>query len=731
MKKIQKKLGRKVLLLIIGASSILTFIFTIISFAIDFKNEKDQMNKVFYFIENTNLASVAEAIFALDEDQIETQGLGILNHQDVESVLIKNDQDITVFTSDEIKKKADEKNKPEYMAIVNLLPIEGYKEKRIFELFHEDLGDKVGKITVVLSKDNMYKRLSEKLIVFFITQFIKTMIISTIILIIFRTVVTQHLEKMASFLKNVHNNDNESMRILTLSRKESNHEDEIDILLSAINEMYSEAWQTKKSILENISQAILIIKDDMEVCPGYSPFSHTILELHEIKHIKFEKILSKTSMQESEIKQVVQTLHTCIGETNSTFELNKHHLPLKIDYNNDISKNKKKILEISWDSILDKSGNVSKILVSMKDITSMQTLEDEFKSMDYETKILKELAQTNVRNFDRFQNDANIFLHRCERALKNYDYKKLFILLHTFRGTVQTLGLKEIGNCIFDIESYFNEVQNLENTKGNIEEINKIRDSLIFYGDVYQKYFIRDENYQSQYFQIKESKLSDYPSNVKVYFQHLNSYFDVYLNKKNSVDNLIEDIKDYAKEISENLNKCNPIINLAGGEIVLKKSLYKKIDEILNHLIKNSIDHGIESPGIRSEKNKSKRGVIEIGFRIDNGYLKINYSDDGAGINIEKLRKNSQDYNSLDEKVAQYIFDFKVSTAKKLTEISGRGVGMTAVKSIVDSENGSIEIVLKEGEKVSFRQFLLLISIPFQNSQLAKVSELVKNPHSI
>ncbi|MFK7827795.1 MAG: ATP-binding protein [Oligoflexales bacterium] len=714
MKKTQRKLGRKVLILIIGASSFLTFIFTIVSFAIDFKNEQENMNKTFYFIENTNLASISEAIFSLDEDQIDTQGLGILNHQDVQSVIIEDDQGNTLFPTESIKKKTEEKSKSDYLFIINILPIEGYKEKRVFDLIHEDLNDQVGKITVVLSKDNMYKRLSEKLIIFFITQLLKTMIISSIILLIFSTVVTQHLENMAAFLKNADNSGNEQIKGLFLNRKKTNHEDEIDILQSAINEMYSESLQEKKSILENISQAILIIKESNLVCSVYSPYSHSILELDKIKNIHFTKILSKTSLMESKIGLIIQTLETCIGETSSTFSLNQHHLPRKILYKTEKSDAQDKILETAWDSIVDKSGLVSKILVSFKDVTSIKSIENEFKKKDCETRLLMELAQSNGRVFQKFQQEAELYIHECEKALEKTDQKQLFNVLHTFKGTTQTLGFKEISNCIFDIESYFHGMKGkFENASKQITELDKTKACLENYKAVYQKYFSNEEYHELKYFLLNEDMINMYPISVKKSFNILNDFFDIYLNKIYNTNTLLDETIELSQVISYRLGKQNPVINLTGGNILLKGHIYKKITEILNHLIKNSIDHGIEVSSIRSSNKKPERGIIEIGFSIDNGTLKINYSDDGAGIDIEKLRLKSQDYDSLDEKIVHYIFESQVSTAKSLTDISGRGVGMTAVKSIIESVNGTIGIVLKENKKNGYRQFIFLISMPY------------------
>ncbi|MDQ3231793.1 MAG: ATP-binding protein [Pseudobdellovibrionaceae bacterium] len=125
------------------------------------------------------------------------------------------------------------------------------------------------------------------------------------------------------------------------------------------------------------------------------------------------------------------------------------------------------------------------------------------------------------------------------------------------------------------------------------------------------------------------------------------------------------------------------------------------IQSVMTHLLRNSIDHGLEFPEIREAQGKPAQGRITISARPEGSHLQIDLADDGAGLDLDRIRTlavassrlhSSQSLSDL--ALAELIFEDGLSTKAEVTQISGRGVGMSAVRRILKGSSGSIAILL-------------------------------------
>ncbi len=153
-------------------------------------------------------------------------------------------------------------------------------------------------------------------------------------------------------------------------------------------------------------------------------------------------------------------------------------------------------------------------------------------------------------------------------------------------------------------------------------------------------------------------------------------------------------------------------LDVRGKETELDKGIVDALGEPLSHIFRNFIDHGIEEPSYRRSIGKPEEGVISLNAYHEAAQIVIEASDDGRGIDREKLRKKAVDKGLLTEDEAEKLTDHDavnliflsgVSTSDTVSETSGRGVGMDAVKSAVDAMKGSIEVESKPGEGTMFR----------------------------
>ena len=169
------------------------------------------------------------------------------------------------------------------------------------------------------------------------------------------------------------------------------------------------------------------------------------------------------------------------------------------------------------------------------------------------------------------------------------------------------------------------------------------------------------------------------------------------------------------RDLSAAMNK-KVALKLVGEETELDKGLIEKLADPLTHLVRNSIDHGIESPEERLAAGKPEQGTITLSAGHQGGSILVEVIDDGAGLNRDKLiagavKKGIQlSENPTDKEVWQLIFAAGFSTAAKVTDVSGRGVGMDVVMRNITEMKGQIDVDSEEGKgtRISLRLPLTL-----------------------
>ena len=160
------------------------------------------------------------------------------------------------------------------------------------------------------------------------------------------------------------------------------------------------------------------------------------------------------------------------------------------------------------------------------------------------------------------------------------------------------------------------------------------------------------------------------------------------------------------------MNNKQVQLELHGRETELDRTLIEAIRDPLTHLVRNAVDHGIEDPAVRMERGKPAAGQIVLRAFHEGGLVNIEISDDGAGIDPERVRDKAlrmglisrdQARGMTDRQVKQLIFSPGLSTAERITDISGRGVGMDVVKTNIERIGGSVEIESRVGQGTTLR----------------------------
>jgi two-component system chemotaxis sensor kinase CheA len=188
------------------------------------------------------------------------------------------------------------------------------------------------------------------------------------------------------------------------------------------------------------------------------------------------------------------------------------------------------------------------------------------------------------------------------------------------------------------------------------------------------------------------------------------------------IENLFVGLPRMIRDLSAELGK-QVLVDIEGGDVELDREMIEMIRDPLTHIIRNAVDHGIEKPADRLKAGKREIGILAVSARQSGNQILIDIHDDGRGIDGKKLVVKALDVGLLEKDDAAklshreqlaLIFEAGLSTAKAVTSISGRGVGMDVVRSNVERIGGIVEVDSRvgEGTRMTLRVPLTLTIIP-------------------
>lgn len=164
-------------------------------------------------------------------------------------------------------------------------------------------------------------------------------------------------------------------------------------------------------------------------------------------------------------------------------------------------------------------------------------------------------------------------------------------------------------------------------------------------------------------------------------------------------------VRDMAQELGKDIR-----LAISGADTELDKTVVEKIADPLTHLVRNSLDHGIEAAELRQQRGKPTQGVVALNAFHEAGNIVVEVQDDGGGLNRERILEKAISKELIepgqelsDSEVFRLIFEPGFSTASSVTNLSGRGVGMDVVKRNIESLRGTVDVESREGVGTTFR----------------------------
>jgi two-component system chemotaxis sensor kinase CheA len=193
------------------------------------------------------------------------------------------------------------------------------------------------------------------------------------------------------------------------------------------------------------------------------------------------------------------------------------------------------------------------------------------------------------------------------------------------------------------------------------------------------------------------------------------------------------------RDISKGLGK-EVDLYIAGSEMEIDRRILEEITSPLMHLLRNSIDHGIEKPQTRTQNHKPEKGTIRITVeRIENSRIEITFSDDGAGVDLERVKQKYIQNEGVsvadtdlikEETLLDYLFKSGVTTSEMITDLSGRGLGLSIVKEKIEQSGGTISVKTVKGEGTEFKIQVPLSLVTFRGVYIRVDSQIFMLPIS-
>jgi two-component system chemotaxis sensor kinase CheA len=312
--------------------------------------------------------------------------------------------------------------------------------------------------------------------------------------------------------------------------------------------------------------------------------------------------------------------------------------------------------------------------------------------------------------------------------------------MHTIKGNARTYGLLHLANIVHEAEQTYDDMRKgdavewdsthllaqLQATQVAIDEYAKINEVKLGRkgpgrrGGV-DKFLMVQKDHIDSLVQGFDRLDRNNPSAVNDVLRQVQSTLRQIGTEK--IADTLAGVMDSLPSLARELGKESPQITIKDNGILVKNQIADLLKNVFMHLLRNSMDHGIESAEKRVAQGKTPVGHINLELSVKDGKMIFSLRDDGRGLAVGIIRRKAvesglitEDEVISQEAVAQLIFESGFSTAEQVTEISGRGVGMDAVKGFVQREGGTIELRFTDnapsGYTSDFRPFETVISLP-------------------
>ncbi len=460
----------------------------------------------------------------------------------------------------------------------------------------------------------------------------------------------------------------------------------------------TEINSTLGALLDSLGQGFLIFDSEGKVSPIFSKACLSMLEINPQGHAIWD-VLKIPHTKTEAFKKWMMTLFTEMLPFADLAPLGPEKL------HNSLGKH----ISLEYYPIRDNKNSIKAVVIVASDITSLIEAQSQAEAQKESAKLVLNLVR-HKREIQRFIEESRLSLSFIQKQMDEKNQlqnEELYRHLHTLKGGSAMFSIQNLNlNCHL-AESLLSEYK----VNSSKENFLALRTKCLEISQNFEAFLAKAQEILGTGFIGQERKIEVSISqiqNIARKIAHLpgrGSLAERFLSEltMEPAHSFLQSYRETLDLLSQKMGKeVNPL-DIVGGDLLVTPEVYSKLFASFIHALRNSIDHGIESPEVRIAMGKGRRGHISIQIQKPTDELILfKVQDDGAGISPSLVRKKlaakgASLRQKSDSEVLQHIFDAEFSTREDVTSISGRGVGLNAIQAAAQELGGRVWVTSQLG----------------------------------
>lgn len=449
--------------------------------------------------------------------------------------------------------------------------------------------------------------------------------------------------------------------------------------LKSEKEIVEEKTRSLKSLLDVSGQGFLSFDSDFRISSEYSRECMNIFR-REIEGIYIDELLYEDPEKRDDFRMGL-----------SLFFEGKTRPDVIFDHLDSRFKIGDKTVSAAY-----KAVHANSVMIILTDITEEIRLQEEARRENEKWQMLRKVI-TNRPAFGIFDREARRFFAEVVRREKNFS--SLLPVIHTIKGNAGFLGFIRTQEAAHNLEDALGNQSAMGEDFYPAEEIDSFTASFSDEMSDVTDTLGPSWRIDVDLVELPKSEFTLIENHIRTYCPNPAIMNVIEEHKKKPLNELMSRFPKMAAQIAERLAKRIAPVKIIGGEISVIADEFEELIDSFSHIIRNCVDHGIELPVEREQMGKPLSGIIGIEIEESPAEIIFKFSDDGRGIQFERIEKRARElgYIGIDEKPTtqdflSIIFWDSFSTAPKVSNLSGRGVGLAAVRAAVKKLGGQIKM---------------------------------------
>lgn len=479
-------------------------------------------------------------------------------------------------------------------------------------------------------------------------------------------------------------------------------------------------------IVDNIAEGLYIFKaneaTELLIDPLHSPLFPQDLEgMKEASEASLDAILKASALSAEDVQSMKSILQRAIGDTILHWDFNAPSLPKELRL---ALERGSRVVTAQWEAVRGDDGIVQKVLLLLQDVTELRLMYEDSRARSEDAKRLMELISNSPKKMGEFFAIAEAVITEGKGMVEGETAALNLKNIHTLKGMARGYQLQELCECFAQLEESVQSkallpAKSLQHLPAFLACEISVRNYKNLFHRAYTRHIAGNQVSADPKVVLDlthQIEMAYVRSDIESAFNALNEIRAIFAC---TLDKIVIDEISMLKKLADELGKPQPTLYVSELDIQINETAKITLRKVFVHLFRNSIDHGIESEEDRTTKGKAGRGQISIHVAKGREFYRITYKDDGQGLSLTKILKKAvvlgmadADRKYMAQEIAELIFLSGLSTTATPNPISGRGVGMDAIRSFLRQEGGNISIELDPDMGGPMQKFSFLIDIP-------------------